>query len=124
MTERGARRGEESHHVSDDRDVDRQGSDFQSAGVVDDFVALKGNVDRTAQRREPLGPAAGFPQTVGFDKTKRGVERGKSGDPPQAGVGDVGHRVNENLRVMTRGVQVETRDEVLGQERGVLSEKI
>lgn len=87
--------------------------------MVRDFVNLEGNVDRAAQGREPLGPAAGFPQAVGFDETDRGVECGEAGDPPQARIVHVGHRVNENLRIVARGIQVEARDEAFGKVFGV-----
>ncbi len=71
-----------------------------------EFVDLNRHVEAGAECRQPFRPAPFAPQAVGLDEAHGCIQRGEAGDEPQAGVGQIRHRVNENLRVVVGRVEV------------------
>ncbi len=109
-----------SHQVDDDHQVADQQHRARDREPVRDLVDLDGDVEPAGGRTQPLGPAPGVPQAVGLGQTDGGVGRRQGGEGPQPGVGRPAGGVDEDPWETAGRVEVEVRDDLLGQQLQVV----
>src|SRR5258706_12902225 len=75
--------------------------------VSDKLVDLHGQVKASGKDGKPFGPGPEAPEAVGLDEADGGVGEGADGEQPQSRAGGPCRRLDEDARVVARGIQVQ-----------------
>jgi hypothetical protein len=99
-------------HVPDDECVENQRAQLERRKTAAQLVDFDRDIDPAAQRRDPLAPGAGEPQTVRLGEPERRLRQRERSERPELAIGEIGGKVEKDAWKLLRRVEVQALHEV------------